>query len=168
MIKDRFPGPVPRRAVGDERGTIAVVMALTFSIVLLGVGAAIDYLRWHQAHESTAAAIDAAVLAGGLALQMDPLNVQNALATARRTHVANMAQRLPVLSDSVDFSTTDNNQTMMAQGKAEISTTVLGAFGFPRLGLVSSSGTDLRSHGRRPGRQQSRSRHDARRHRLDV
>ena len=118
-------------------------MALTFTVVLLCSGVAIDYLRWTQARATTSAAIDAAVLAGGLSLQIDPLNVQAALDTARRTYAANVSQRLPVATDTVMFSAADNNQAIQASGHAEISTTVLSVFGVSNLGLISASGAEL-------------------------
>ena len=85
MISETLRGLLGRRSELDERGTIAVITAFTFAVVLLLVGASIDFLRWQQARQSTTAALDAAVLAGGLALQVDPNNFNEAITVAQRT-----------------------------------------------------------------------------------
>ena len=145
MISETLRGLLGRRSELDERGTIAVITAFTFAVVLLLVGASIDFLRWQQARQSTTAALDAAVLAGGLALQVDPNNFNEAITVAQRTYVANVARRQQVLTDTINFSLADNNQAIMASGHADVGTTVLSIFGISHMGLVSDTGTDMPS-----------------------
>ena len=37
----------------DEKGAIAILFGLTFSILVAVVGGAVDYARWHAANEKT-------------------------------------------------------------------------------------------------------------------
>ena len=53
----------------DASGNIAIVFALMGVVLMLAIGAAVDVGRWLNARDQTVAAIDAAVLAGGRALQ---------------------------------------------------------------------------------------------------
>ena len=53
----------------DRSGNVAIVFALTAIVLMLAIGAAVDVGRWLHARDQTVAAIDAAVLAGGRALQ---------------------------------------------------------------------------------------------------
>ena len=50
-------------------GNVAIVFALMAVVLMLAIGAAVDVGRWLHARDQTVAAIDAAVLAGGRALQ---------------------------------------------------------------------------------------------------
>ena len=61
-----------RSALGDAGGTIAVVTALTFGVLLTVVGGAVDFARWHDASARTQQALDAAVLAAVHQLQDHP------------------------------------------------------------------------------------------------
>ena len=127
----------------DHSGSIAVVTACAFAVVLLLVGASIDFLRWQQARQITTAALDAGVLAGGLALQVDPSNYKGAVEAARAAYQANLNGRQPVTADTIEFSLADNNQAIMASGHASVATTIMAMFGHPEMGLVSESGTDM-------------------------
>ena len=53
----------------DTSGNVAVIFALVGVVLMLAIGAAVDVGRWLHARDQTMAAIDAAVLAGGRALQ---------------------------------------------------------------------------------------------------
>ncbi len=60
---------VTTRYRDDASGNIAIVFALMGVVLMLAIGAAVDVSRWLNARDQTVAAIDAAVLAGGRALQ---------------------------------------------------------------------------------------------------
>ena len=128
------------RSLRDNRGTIAVIWALVFTVVLVTIGGAIDFRRWHLAKQMTSEAIDAAVLAGGLALQLNPQDAAAAKDTARKTYEANIANRAPVMADNVVFTVDPSSQAINATGSAKLATTVLSVFGMSELGLVTDSG----------------------------
>ncbi len=88
---------------GDASGNVAVTFGLLLTLLLVGSGAAVDFGRWHMAKTSTMSALDAAVLAGGRALQLDPENSGAALAVARRYYDENVRNRLTLSDDTVDF-----------------------------------------------------------------
>lgn len=127
----------------DERGTMAVIMAMMLSVMLLSVGGAIDFLRWHQARLTTTAAVDAAVLAAGRALIMHPSDAQDAATIANNVYRAAIADRVPVISDTIRFTVDAVEGSVVANGSASMQTTILSTVGFNELGLVSTSGTDL-------------------------
>ncbi len=53
----------------DTSGNVAIIFALVGVVLMLAIGAAVDVGRWLHARDQTVAAVDAAVLAGGRALQ---------------------------------------------------------------------------------------------------
>lgn len=64
-----FNGAIARH-VSDERGTVVLIFALTFFILVGTVGGAVDYARWQHARSQVQSAVDAAVLAAGRTYQM--------------------------------------------------------------------------------------------------
>ena len=54
-------------------------------VLMLAIGAAVDMGRWLHARDQTVAAIDAAVLAGGRALQTNGADKAGAVAAAQST-----------------------------------------------------------------------------------
>lgn len=123
----------------DRRGTIAIVAALSLPVLMLCVGIAVDTGRWYSARKSTSSAIDAAVLAGARALQLDPNNPNLAVAAAQRVYAANVKDRAPLLSDGVGFAVVDNGASVVGTGQAKIATTFLAVAGFTDLDVVSAA-----------------------------
>ena len=68
----------------DQRGNVAIVWALMATLLMLAVGAAVDTGRWLHARDQTVAAVDAALLAGGRALQANATDEGAAIAAAPR------------------------------------------------------------------------------------
>src|SRR5437868_14235868 len=88
----------------DQRGNVAIVWALMATVLMLAVGAAVDVGRWLHARDQTVAAVDAALLAGGRALQTNATNDGAAIAAAQQFYTQNTATRLPVVSDTISFA----------------------------------------------------------------
>lgn len=132
-----------RRAASDNRGTIAVVWALTFTVMLAFVGGAVDFLRWRDAKQTTVVALESAVLAGALELQANPQNPQSAEVKARKTYAANTVRRTALKFDNINFTAGANGQSIGATGTATIATTVLAIIGFPELALANAAGGDM-------------------------
>ena len=126
----------------DERGNIAMIFGLMFTVLCLCVGAAVDIGRWMQARSQTAEAIDAAVLAG-LKNYQDTNDVAAAILTAQVNYAYNIANRPPVISDNINFQLLANNTEMTATGDVIMSTPFLGIGGVPTLPLLKTDGSEL-------------------------
>jgi len=126
----RFAG-VSTRAFGplrkDESGSVAVVFGLIAIVLVLAVGAAVDFSRWLNAREQTVAAVDAAVLAGGRALQLNSKDHGGAIAAAENYYRENVSTRLGIIpgSDSIKFDVAPDGMGMVASGNAYIKTPLL-------------------------------------------
>jgi Flp pilus assembly protein TadG len=124
----------------NEDGVTAILFAL-FAIVVFGsMGLAIDGLRWMNAKKQTAIALDAAVLAGGRALQVDSANRDKALAVAQKFYEQNVSARGPVIDDTIRFSVGSNGLSFEAEGNAYIETSLLSIFGISKLPLIDEPG----------------------------
>lgn len=64
-----FNGAIARH-VSDERGTVVLIFALSFFILVGTVGGAVDYARWQHSRSQVQSAVDASVLAAGRTFQM--------------------------------------------------------------------------------------------------
>lgn len=130
----------------DEAGNIAVALGLCAIVLMLAIGAAVDFGRWLHARDQTAAALDAAVLAGGrtLHVERDNKNAESlAIAAAQKFYAQNVASRLPVSGDDVKFSINSDGKGVSATGNAYIDTPFLHFAGIERLPLLSESQTKL-------------------------
>lgn len=127
----------------NERGNVAVVFALIAVTLMLSVGAAIDIGRWLHARDQTAAAIDAAVLAGGRALQINSADQAGAIAIAQKYYNQNVASRIPVASDSVNFSVAGDGMSVTATGAAYIKTPFLQFASIDKLPLNTKAKSQI-------------------------
>ena len=112
----------------DARGDIAMVFGLTFVMMTVFVGGAVDFGRWLHASKQTKTAIDAAVLAGGRIMQLEGTTasaITNAKIAASKYYVENTKTRLPVLNDTVTFDATADKTGFTASGNAYIKTPIL-------------------------------------------
>ena len=123
----------------DASGGVAVMFALMFVALALFVGAAVDLGRWTQARSQTMSAMDAAVLAGGRALQLNEDDVEGARAAAQRYYAENTKDRMPVVEDTITFGMTDDKTGFAASGNAYLPTTFLNFARVSRLPLVTTS-----------------------------
>lgn len=123
----------------DTQGTVAVVFGICVPVLFFCAGMAVDVARLHGAKRTTSAAVDAAVLAGGRALQLNPDNSDNAITMAEKVYRTNTEDRTPVLSDTISFSVTDDNQSVIAHGSASLKTMILGAVGIHDMTIVDTA-----------------------------
>ena len=121
----------------DQRGNVAIVWALMATVLMLAVGAAIDVGRWLHARDQTVAAVDAALLAGGRALQANATDEGAAIAAAQQFYTQNTATRLSVVSDTISFAVGNDGISMVANGTAYIQTMFLQIASIDRLPLVA-------------------------------
>ena len=121
----------------EQRGNVAIVWALMATVLMFAVGAAVDVGRWLHARDQTVAAVDAALLAGGRALQTNATDEGAAIAAAQQFYTQNTATRLPVVSDTITFAVGNDGISMVANGTAYIQTMFLQIASIDRLPLVA-------------------------------
>ena len=126
----------------DTSGNVAIVFALVGVVLMLAIGAAVDVGRWLHARDQTVAAIDAAVLAGGRALQTNSTEAA-AIAAAKKYYDENVTSRLALINDTVTFKVAPDGMGMTASGSAAIKTPFLSFANVNSLPLLSTSQTDF-------------------------
>ena len=126
----------------DTSGNVAIIFALVGVVLMLAVGAAVDFGRWLHARDQTVAAIDAAVLAGGRALQTNSTGAV-AIAAAKKYYDENVTSRLPVINDTVTFKVAPDGMGITASGTAAIKTPFLSFANVNSLPLLGSSQTEF-------------------------
>ena len=110
----------------DTAGDIAILFGLMAMVMFILIGAAVDMGRWLNARDQTLAAIDAAVLAAGRALQTNGGDVTKAIDVAKAYYAQNTKTRLPVSNDTVNFAVVDGGGSVEAKGSARIKTPFIG------------------------------------------
>jgi Flp pilus assembly protein TadG len=150
--KSEKSGPFLAKAAGwiaefrDNRsGQVAMLFGLMAIVLFLLVGGAVDLGRWVHARTQTIAAIDAAVLAGGRALQVNASDRDGALEAAQKYYAANVETRLALKSDSISFEVEDtaNGTIVTATGSAAIETPFLKLANISELPLINESGAEF-------------------------
>ena len=126
----------------DTSGNVAIVFALMGVVLMVAIGAAVDVGRWLHARDQTVAAIDAAVLAGGRALQTNSTEAV-AIAAAKKYYDENVTSRLRVINDTVTFKVAPDGMGITGSGTAEIKTPFLSFANVNSLPLLSSSQTEF-------------------------
>lgn len=119
----------------DRRGDVALMFGLLLFTLLFFIGAAVDYSRWLNARDQTFAAIDAAVLAAGRALQTGA-SQEEAISVAQKYYNENIRSRLAVESDTIAFEITNNGTTVGAKGSAYIRTPFMALATVNNLALI--------------------------------
>jgi Flp pilus assembly protein TadG len=127
-----------RSFCADRSGNVAIVFALTATVLMLAIGGAVDLGRWLHARGQTVAAMDAAMLAGGRALQTDSSNKSAAIAAAKKYYDENVTSRLPVIDDTVKFVVAPDGMGITASGTAYIKTPFLQFAAIDKLPLLST------------------------------
>ena len=134
----------------DRSGAIAIIFAMTLTLLVAIVGGAVDYASWSAAKRQTVQAMDAAVLAGGRALQLGKTEAEAILA-ATEYYNQNRSDRLDV--DAVTFAVENNGTEVVAVSNSTVKTPLLNLAGIPTLAVTgtarsvlasgSNSGTDV-------------------------
>ncbi len=113
---------------GDTKGNVMMSFGL-MALSLFGmVGGAVDLGRWLNARDQTIAAVDAAVLAAGRALQTDPTNESAAVNLALAYYNENTKSRIKTIEDTIGFAVTNNGGMIQTTGNVKLKTYILGAF----------------------------------------
>jgi Flp pilus assembly protein TadG len=123
----------------DEAGIVAPIFGLMAIVLFASMGAAVDYSRWMHARNQTITAMDAAVLAGGKALQNGDSNAV-VLAAADSFYATNKSEI--VSNDTIDFVIGDDNKSINATGNAIVVTPFLRLLNIEDLPVLAESGVD--------------------------
>ena len=134
-------GQLGRRLRQDRGGNVMMLFGLFGSLAFVTAGGAIDYGRWMHARYHTARALDAAVLAGGRALQINQADPSAAVVHAKNVYDSNVSGRLALKNDTIQFSVVDNNMGITATGRADLATTILGIVGISELPVAGTAGS---------------------------
>ncbi len=126
-----------QRFADDRSGNVAVMFAMVAVVLMVSIGAAVDIGRWLYARDQTAAAIDAAVLAGGRSLQTNNTDTAAAIATAKSFYNENVKRRPTVTDDTIKFTVVDNGRAITASGSAFIKTPFLQVGNISKLPVLS-------------------------------
>lgn len=121
----------------DECGQVAVMIGLSFMLLLLFVAGAVDLSRWLSARIDTSEALQAAVLAGARSLRNAGDDGSAAITAAQRYYERNRSRSAGVI-DNFTFAPADGNTAMRAVGKATIATPFLSLIGIERLPLIDA------------------------------
>lgn len=121
---------VLRRFRENRSGAIAIIFALTVTMLMAVIGGAVDYALWSKARRQTMQAMDAAVLAAGRVLQLGKTEAE-AIQTAVEYYKQNKSSLLEV--DSVTFSVEQNGTEVVATSNSSVKTPLLNFAGIPEL-----------------------------------
>jgi len=127
----------------SNRGAVAPLFGLLVIVLFATAGGAIDFGRWSNARQQTIAAMDAAVLAAGRALQLDSSDIAGAISKAQTVYNKNIINRLPTINDTINFIVTDDGTAVTATGNAEIETFLLKVIQINKMALLDSAGSDF-------------------------
>lgn len=126
----------------NRDGDVAALFGLMAVVLFLMIGGAVDFGRWLHARHQTISAMDAAVLAAGRSLQVNPNDTSGAISAAQAFYTQNVETRLPLLSDTITFSVSDDGQSVTAGGNAYIDTTFLSLANIDQLAILDEAGAD--------------------------
>lgn len=126
----------------EEKGTVASLFGLMAIVLFVMIGGAVDFGRWMHARHQTISAMDAAVLAAGRSLQVDPEDMDGAVAAAQAFYGENVQTRLSLISDSINFSVANDGKSVSAGGNAYITTPFLSLIKIEKLPILDDNGAD--------------------------
>jgi len=127
----------------DRSGNVAILYAMLAVVLMASIGAAVDIGRWLHARDQTISAVDAALLAGGRALQTNANDTAGAIAAAQEFYAQNVSSRIPVTGDSIAFQIGGDGMSMSASGTAYIKTPFLQFASIDQLPLLSTAQTQF-------------------------
>lgn len=120
----------------DERGAVAVVFGLMFTVIVFLAALAIDHSRFTSEHMQDRNALDAALLAAAHTIgspDQDELSKDR----VRSYYLANRQDGRP--ADISDVSIDEATGTIVGRTRFDWKTTLLGAFGYEKVALGSSA-----------------------------
>ena len=120
-----------------QSGSISLLFGLLALVFFSLIGVAVDYSRWSNMKGRTTDALDAALLAGGRALQTQ-MSPAEAVEVAKRNFAEN-AKKLNVIEPQVTISVTDDGQALEGIAWAKMKTPFLGLVKTKSLKVAATS-----------------------------
>lgn len=121
--------------LADERGSVALIFALTIFVIFGFVGSAIDFGRVYRARSAVQSAIDTAALAGARKKQLGGTDAE--AITAANAYLGPIKQSLG-LTGSVDFSIADNGTTLVGKAVLDVPTRFLKVIGMDKVSFQAA------------------------------
>jgi Flp pilus assembly protein TadG len=118
----------------EDRGSVAIIFAMTTMIVVSIVGGAVDYGRWLNARNQTQNAIDTALLAAGRTSQTTYGDISLSVASANAYY--NQMKSSLTVDDTISFAAINAATSFTAKGSAYIVTPFLSIVGIDRLPVL--------------------------------
>lgn len=115
----------------DERGGVAIIFALSITVLFGVVGGAVDVGRWVAARSETRNAMDGAVLAAGRTMQMPERTEAEALGVAQSYYDRNKSKHIS--AGNVSFQIVDSGTAIRATSTVTVSTPFLSVLGIPEM-----------------------------------
>lgn len=131
--------PSISRFQADTSGATAIIFGIMAVVMMAFMGLGLDFARWSHARSQTMAALDAAVLAAGRAMQTNGGNAADALAVAKQYYTQATKSRLKLATDTVAFKVDDSGTAISAVGEASIATPLLALMNVKTLPVVTLS-----------------------------
>ncbi len=135
-LVEQVPSVVKSWSRNDEGG-VAIIFALSITLLFGVVGSAVDMGRWVTARSETRNAMDGALLAAGRTLQMPEKTEADALATAQIYYEQNKSKVMS--SGKVGFEIVDNGTAIKATSSVVVATPFLSVLGIPELPVDGSA-----------------------------
>lgn len=118
------------RYAADARGNVAIITALSFSLLIAAAGGAVDFARAYHAQNSSQGVMDAAVLAAGRVLQTT--QSESEAIAAGSSYFETM--KSPLLSGlPASFTIEDNKTVVRGVLASKVDTLLLGALNISEL-----------------------------------
>ncbi|MEZ5843625.1 MAG: VWA domain-containing protein [Hyphomicrobiaceae bacterium] len=121
----------------NEEGGVAIIFALSITMLFGVVGSAVDMGRWVTARSETRNAMDGALLAAGRTLQLPEKTEADALAVAETYYESNKSK--VISSGKVSFEIVDNGTAIRASSSVVVATPFLAVIGMPELPVDGSA-----------------------------
>ncbi len=136
-----------KRLASNRDGNVLMLFALCLPVIILALGAAVDFSRGSDAHVKMQTALDAAVLAGAKALSDGEADAATVEAIAQAAFEANIADSLGSFSSTPTITLTVDMQegVLEAYGNAEFAHafSVLGDDDSSQVGGYSQAGFNV-------------------------
>src|SRR5262245_36804705 len=129
------------RLACDRSGNVVVLFGLSALVLFSVAGGAVDFARWHNANNKVQAAIDAAALAGGRAIQVSPTS-DPAVAIAAAEQYFNKMKPADVTATPT-FTVVENGTVLKGTIEYGVHSMFLGMLGITTLQAKLGTGAVL-------------------------
>jgi Flp pilus assembly protein TadG len=131
----RFRPAQEQLAFRSERGSISILFAMMSLVLMVVIGAAVDYAKWHDAYTHVESTMDSALLAAGRQYQTNPNNPELAIAAAETFFNQGTSSGGQVDRATATFTVLQNPPGISGSVTGQVTTPFLGLVKVARLPL---------------------------------